>query len=188
MIYGQLFLVFLQVGLFSVGGGYAALPLIQSLVVDQHAWLTLEEFSNLIVIAEMTPGPIAVNSATFVGLRLAGIGGAIVATFGGILPSLVMVSILSWLYMRYRKENTMQTVLSSLRPTVVGLIAGAAVTIFLSVAFPGVQAVFANIHWVNIGLAASAFFALRKLHWAPIPMMLGCGAIGLLLYQLGVMT
>ena len=73
MIYFQLFFSFLQVGLFSVGGGYAAMPLIQSQVVEQHPWLTLQEFTDLITIAEMTPGPIAVNSATFVGIRIAGI-------------------------------------------------------------------------------------------------------------------
>ena len=71
MIYLQLFLSFLQVGMFSVGGGYAAMPLIQSQVVEQHGWLTMQEFTDLITIAEMTPGPIAVNSATFVGLRIA---------------------------------------------------------------------------------------------------------------------
>ena len=70
MIYLQLFLSFLQVGLFSIGGGYAAMPLIQSQVVTQHAWLTMGEFTDLITIAEMTPGPIAINSATFVGIRL----------------------------------------------------------------------------------------------------------------------
>mgnify|MGYP002416672861 CR=1 FL=1 len=84
-----LFLVFFQIGLFSVGGGYAAMPLIQSLVVESHGWLTMAEFTNLMTIAEMTPGPIAVNSATFVGMRCAGLPGALVATFGCITPSLI---------------------------------------------------------------------------------------------------
>ena len=78
MIYLQLFLSFLQVGMFSVGGGYAAMPLIQSQVVEQHGWLTMQEFTDLVTIAEMTPGPITVNSATFVGIRMAGIPGALV--------------------------------------------------------------------------------------------------------------
>lgn len=77
-IYLQLFLSFLQVGLFSIGGGYAAMPLIQSEVVYGHGWLTMSEFTDLITIAEMTPGPIAVNSATFVGIRIAGVPGAII--------------------------------------------------------------------------------------------------------------
>ena len=87
MIYLQLFLSFLQIGAFSFGGGYAAMPLIQEQVVLQHSWLTMDSFSNLVTIAEMTPGPIAVNAATFVGTQIAGIPGAIVATLGCILPS-----------------------------------------------------------------------------------------------------
>ena len=79
MIYLQLFWSFLQIGLFSIGGGYAAIPLIQAQVVQNHAWLNMSEFTDLITIAEMTPGPIAVNSATFVGIRIAGIPGALVA-------------------------------------------------------------------------------------------------------------
>lgn len=82
MIYLQLYLSFLQVGLFSVGGGYAAMPLIRSQVVELHPWMTLQEFTNLITIAEMTPGPIAVNCATFVGLRIAQLPGAVIATLG----------------------------------------------------------------------------------------------------------
>ena len=92
MIYLQLFLSFLQVGMFSIGGGYAAMPLIQNQVVTSHSWLTMSEFTDLITIAEMTPGPIAVNSATFVGIRIAGIPGALIATFGCILPSCIIVS------------------------------------------------------------------------------------------------
>ena len=91
----SLFWSFLQVGLFSIGGGYAAMPLIQAQVVESHGWLSMAEFTDLITIAEMTPGPIAVNSATFVGLRIAGAAGAVVATFGCILPSLLIVSLLA---------------------------------------------------------------------------------------------
>ena len=82
MIYLQLFWSFLQIGLFSVGGGYAAMPLIQAQTVQLHGWLTMNEFTDLVTIAEMTPGPIAVNSATFVGIRIAGLPGALVATLG----------------------------------------------------------------------------------------------------------
>ena len=96
MIYLQLFLSFLQVGAFSIGGGYAAMPLIQSQVVTSHGWLTMSEFTDLITIAEMTPGPIAVNSATFVGIRIAGVGGAVIATLACILPSCLIVSLLAF--------------------------------------------------------------------------------------------
>ena len=102
MIYLQLFWSFIQVGLFSIGGGYAAMPLIQSQVVELHPWLTMNEFTDLITIAEMTPGPIAVNSATFVGIRIAGFPGAVIATFGCILPSCLIVSMLAFIYYRYK--------------------------------------------------------------------------------------
>ena len=82
MIFLELFLSFLQIGLFSIGGGYAALPLIQNQVVDLKGWLTLEQFADVIAIAEMTPGPIAINAATFVGIQCAGLPGAVVATLG----------------------------------------------------------------------------------------------------------
>ena len=122
MIYLQLYLSFLQVGLFSVGGGYAAMPLIRSQVVELHPWMTLQEFTNLITIAEMTPGPIAVNCATFVGLRIAQLPGAVIATLGCITPALVLVSLLAWCYRRWRDLSVLQSVLACLRPAVVALI------------------------------------------------------------------
>ena len=94
----QLFLSFLQIGLFSIGGGYAAIPLIQSQTVDVHQWLTSEQFMDLATIAEMTPGPIFVNSATFVGARLCGIPGALVATLAAVLPSCAIIALLAYLY------------------------------------------------------------------------------------------
>ena len=122
MIYLKLFISFLKIGAFSFGGGYAAMPIIQSEVVDTYHWLTLEEFTDLITISQMTPGPIAVNSATFVGIRIGGIPGAIVATLGCILPSSILLIFLSWMYMKYKKLTILQTILSVLRPAVVVLI------------------------------------------------------------------
>ena len=87
----QLFLSFFQIGLFSIGGGYAAMPLIQSQVVEIHQWLTMTQFADIITIAEMTPGPIAINSATFVGTHIAGLPGAIIATVGCVAPSCIIV-------------------------------------------------------------------------------------------------
>mgnify|MGYP000563833095 CR=1 FL=1 len=100
MIYLQLFLSFLKIGAFSFGGGYAAMPMIQQQVVDAYHWLSVSEFGDLVTISQMTPGPIAVNSATFVGLKIAGIPGAIVATAGCILPSCIIVTILAKLYLK----------------------------------------------------------------------------------------
>ena len=105
MIYLQLFFSFLQIGALSFGGGYAAMPLIQEQVVTMHGWISMETFSDLVTIAEMTPGPIAVNSATFVGTRIAGPGGAVVATLGCILPSCIIVTLLAYIYTKYRKMS-----------------------------------------------------------------------------------
>ena len=139
MIYIQLFLSFLQIGLFSVGGGYAAIPLVQSLIVERQGWITMTEFTNLITIAEMTPGPIAVNSATFVGIRIAGLPGAVAATWGCIFPSCIIVSVLAYIYRRYRGGSAMGNILGSLRPAVVALIAGAGLSKLLAAVLPEVN-------------------------------------------------
>ena len=112
MIYLQLFLSFLQIGMFSFGGGYAAMPLIQGQVVTAHHWLSMEEFTDLITISQMTPGPIAINSATFVGTKIAGTGGALSATFGCILPSCIIVTCIAKLYLKYRNLALLQGILN----------------------------------------------------------------------------
>lgn len=116
MIYLRLFLSFLQIGAFSFGGGYAALPLIRHQVVEANGWLQLSEFTDLITISQMTPGPIAVNSATFVGLKVAGIPGAVICTLGCVLPSCILVSLIAKLYLKYRSMDLLQGVLKGLRP------------------------------------------------------------------------
>lgn len=184
MIYLQLFLSFLQVGLFSIGGGYAAIPLIQSEVVATRGWLSMAEFTNLITIAEMTPGPIAVNSATFVGIRIAGIFGAVVATLGCILPSCIIVSLLAYVYQKYKNLSAMQSVLTSLRPAVVALIASAGLSIFLVVAFGENAYAVGNVEWIGVILTVGAFILLRKLKCSPILIIALCGVAGLVLGSL----
>ena len=127
----QLFWSFFQIGLFSIGGGYAAMPLIQHQVVDLHGWLTMQEFVDIITISQMTPGPIAINSATFVGTRIAGLPGAIIATIGCVFPSCIIVLTLAWVYYRYRTLSVVQGVLGGLRPAVVAMIASAGVSILV---------------------------------------------------------
>lgn len=177
----QLFLSFVQIGLFSIGGGYAAMPLIQSEVVANHAWLTMSEFTDLITIAEMTPGPIAINSATFVGIRIAGLPGAIIATFGVILPSLFIVSLLAYIYYKYKNVSLLQNILSSLRPAVVALIAGAGLSILQVVVFGEGAVHFNNVEWIGTALFIAAFIVLRTKHTNPILVMSMCGAAGLIL-------
>jgi len=181
MIYLKLFFSFLQVGLFSIGGGYAAMPLIQSQVVTENGWLTMAEFADLVTIAEMTPGPIIINAATFVGIRVAGIPGAVIATVGSIFPSLILVSLLAFLYFRYKKLSLLQAILACLRPAVVALIASAGISVALQVVFSGGDIMVENISYVGTVLFAAAFFLLRKFKWNPILVMSLCGVCSLII-------
>jgi len=184
MILLQLFWSFFKIGMFSIGGGMAALPLIQNQVVNIHHWLTLTEFTDLITIAEMTPGPIAINAATFVGNRIAGIPGAVVSTIGCILPSCIIVSILAWIYFRYRELAVIQGVLSGLRPTIVALIASAGLSILMLVVWGegGFSLNPTLINFTSVIIFASALFILRKWKAKPIYIMLGSGLIGGAIY------
>lgn len=186
MIYLQLFFSFFQIGMFSFGGGMAAMPLIQEQVVNRHSWLSLTEFTDLVTIAEMTPGPIAVNASTFVGIRLAGLPGAFVATLGCILPSCIIVFLLSWLYLKYHNLSVIQGVLSGLRPAIVALIASAGVTILCLALWGESQLLEApsDVNGIGLVLFLGAFAGLRKWKWNSIYVMLGCGAIGGILYML----
>ena len=181
MIYFKLFLSFVQIGLFSIGGGYAAMPLIENQVVDKHGWMDLSEFTDLVTIAEMTPGPIAVNAATFVGTRIAGLGGALVATMSCILPSIIIVSLLAFVYKKFKGASLFESVLSTLRPAVVALIAGAGLSILLLVLFGGERIDFSSFNIVGALLFVAAFVLIKKFRFNPVLTMFLCGAINLVL-------
>lgn len=184
MILFELFLCFLQVGAFSIGGGYAAIPLIQAQAVEKYGWLSIGEFTDLVTIAEMTPGPIAVNSATFVGLRMAGIPGAIVATLSCILPSLIIVSILGLVYFKYRTLPALQSVLSCLRPAVVALIASAGLSIFINMLTGGSawsELGISELNYVGVVSFVGAFVLIRRFKQNPILVMLLTGVVGVVL-------
>lgn len=178
MIYWQLFLSFLQIGMFSFGGGYAALPLIQEQVM-KHGWLSATEFTDLITISQMTPGPIAVNSATFVGIRIGGVPGALSATFGCILPSCILVMGLAWLYLRYRKLSMLQSVLETLRPAVVAMIAAAGVSIMITAFWNGAVGV-DTVKIDSILIFIAAFYLLKKKDMNPILVMVLSGVAKLI--------
>ena len=176
-----LFYTFFKIGLFGFGGGYAMLSMIQGEVVTKYQWLTTSQFTDIVAISQMTPGPIAVNSATFVGIRIAGVGGAVIATLGCILPSCLIVSLLAFVYYRYKQLSALQSVLASLRPAVAALIASAGLSILNLVAFDGGSARLDNVNWLGLGTFITAFFILRRLKWNPILVMILCGAAGLFL-------
>lgn len=176
MIYLQLFLSFLQIGMFSFGGGYAAMPLIQGQVVQTHQWMTMSEFTDLITISQMTPGPIAVNAATFVGIKIAGISGALAATLGCILPSCIIVTILAKLYLCYRKMDMLQGVLGTLRPAVVALIASAGVSILIAT-FWGSEGIIqpVTVRWHLVAIFLICFWLVWKKKKNPILAMILAG-------------
>jgi len=184
MIYLKLFLSFFQIGLFSIGGGYAALPLIQNQVVEKNTWLSMTEFLDLITIAEMTPGPIAINSATFVGIRIAGTMGAVISTFGYILPCFIIVLTLAFFYYKYNKLTLVQGVLAGLRPAVVSLIASAGLSIAILALLNDSSAKF-NLSAINpiaTGLFIIGFIIMRKLKPNPLFIIISSGILGLLFY------
>lgn len=181
MIYLQLFLSFLQIGAFSFGGGYAAMPLIQNQVVQLHPWLSQSEFTDLITISQMTPGPIAVNSATFVGTRIAGVPGALAATIGCVLPSCILVTILAKIYLKYRSLSLLQGILKSLRPAVIAMIAAAGVSILVT-AFWGndisslhLDSILSSTNIRAVGIFLLSLILLARFKMDPIHVMLLSG-------------
>lgn len=189
MIYLELFWCFFQIGLFSIGGGYAAMPLIRYQVVEVHDWLTMAEFADIITISQMTPGPISINSATFVGINIAGIPGALVATFGCVLPSCLIVLALAFAYYRFRGFRMVRNVLLQLRAAVVSMIAFAGLAIvFLAFWHKETAPSFADFphtDWVAVFIFCAALVVLRC--WRkvdPIHVMLGTGGLGIVLYLL----
>lgn len=125
MLLWELFWSFCIVGTFCVGGGYASIPLIQTQVVTLHEWITFNEFIDIIAISQMTPGPIGINAATFVGTKVAGVGGAIAATAGFVTPSFIIMILLAKLLNKYGDMGAIRGILNGLRPAVVALITSA---------------------------------------------------------------
>ncbi len=186
MIYLRLFWSFFQIGLFSIGGGYAAMPLIQAQVVEQNPWLTMNQFADVVTIAEMTPGPIGLNAATFVGIQVAGIPGALVATLGFMVPPCCIVMCLAYVYYRFRGLRVVQGVLAGLRPAVIAMIASAGLGLLLMAVY-GQQSLPQDplsIDTVAAALFVAGFFILRKWKVNPLYVMAGCGVAGLVLYTI----
>ena len=187
MIYLELLWIFFQIGLFSIGGGYAAMPLIQNQVVDLHPWLTMTQFADIMTIAEMTPGPIAINSATFVGIQVAGIPGAVVATVGCVTPSCIIVMTLAYIYYRFRGLTMVQGILAGLRPAVVAMIASAGISLII-LSFYGQRTLpedLSSINYVSAVLFGVGLAVLRRWKFNPVYVMLGAGGANVLL-QLGI--
>lgn len=129
MVYFKVFWEFFKIGAFTFGGGYAMIPLIQREIVDKYRWLSMEQFIDIIAIAEMTPGPIAVNSATFVGYKVAKFWGAVMATIGVVLPSFLVIWLIASVFFQFQNNLVVQAAFKGLRPAVLGLIIAAVLTV-----------------------------------------------------------
>ena len=172
MLLIKLFISFLKIGAFSFGGGYAMLPLIEKEIIQVHGWIESTEFVDIIAISEMTPGPIAVNSATFLGYKVAGIPGSMVATLGVILPSFVIMSIIFHFINKFKESSYVDSIFQGIRPVVLGLIASAAVTV--------AKSTFIDIKSILIALILFYLVTFKKVN--PIYGIVLAGGLGVLLY------
>ena len=174
MLYLELFLTFFKIGLFTIGGGYAMLPLIQA-DVQAKGWMTAEELVNFIAVSESTPGPFAVNVSTYVGAELAGLPGAFCATLGVVLPSFLIILLVAKFYQAFRTNTLVKGCMNGLRPTVVGMIGASLLSVGAS-AFPAAGGV---MQWV---LAAVLLAAILVAHWKkvhPILLIVGSAVVGI---------
>lgn len=188
MIYLKLFLTFLQIGTFSFGGGYGMISLIREKVV-MHGWLTEEELLNMIAVAESTPGPIAVNIATFVGSTEGGFLGSVIATFGVVLPAFVIILIVAALMENLLKYAGVKAFLGGIRPCVVGLILATAITMFMStvIGFGRIGDTLAlDVKGIIVFAALIAISTIAKLSFkktpSPIIMILISAVLGMVFY------
>ena len=174
MIYMQLFFTFFIVGLFTFGGGYAMLSLIQNEVVVNHAWITAQEFTDMVAISQMTPGPIGINSATYVGYAVTGnIFGSLTATIAVSLPSFIIILTICKIYSKVKESNGFASLMKTLRPVVIGMIGAAAGILVTRENF---------IDWTSWILFAGAFIGAQWLKINPILLIIAGGVIGYIIY------
>lgn len=192
MLFLKLFYTFLKIGLFSFGGGYGMLSVIQGEVVTEHAWLTVSEFTDIVAVSQMTPGPIGINSATYVGytavLNTTGsewlaILGSLVASLAVMLPSIVLMLLVSRFFMKYSKHPSVEAVFCLLRPAVIGLIASAALLLMTEENF-GSPTEAPLQFGVSVALFVVAFVAMKFFCVGPILILVLAGIFGGVFYSL----
>lgn len=200
MIYLTLFWEYFKIGLFTIGGGYAMLPLVTQ-IVEKYGWLTNAELLNFIGIAESTPGPFAINLATFIGVKVGGttslgvfgsILGAFVATFAVVLPSLIIIIVVTKLFQKFQSSKYVQGVLYGIKPVVVGLILSALLTVGCQVVLPklSLKAIekdgFAEFNWISLILVAVfvplSQVKIRKKKIHPIVLIVLSAVLGIVLF------
>ena len=179
MVFLQLFYTFFKIGLFGFGGGYAMLSMIQGEVVTRYGWLTSQEFTDIVAISQMTPGPIGINSATYVGFTATGsVWGSIIATLAVVLPSFILMLAISKFFLKYQKHPVVEAVFSGLRPAVVGLLASAALVLMNAENFSSPKEDMYSFI-ISCLIFLVAFVGTRKYKINPILMIVACGIAGL---------
>lgn len=182
MIYLQLFYTFFKIGLFGFGGGYAMLSMIQGEVVTHYGWISSQEFTDIVAISQMTPGPIGINAATYIGFTSTGsVWGSIIATFAVVLPSFILMLTISKFFLKYQKHPVVESVFKGLRPAVVGLLASAAL-VLMNVENFGSPTTDTYTFVVSVIIFLIAFVGTKKYKANPILMIIACGIAGLILY------
>ncbi len=183
MILWDLLVTFLLLGAFSFGGGMGSMELIRSRVVEQRMWMTNAEFTDIISISEMTPGPLGINIASFVGVRVAGIPGTVVATIAYVLPAFLIVMILSWFYYKYRSLRGIQGVLKGLRPAVSAMVMASAIKITANAWWGGLEKISADsTNIIAIALSAVMLLLLQKKKIGAVQAIMLSGGIGAVIY------
>lgn len=180
----EIVLTFAQIGLLSFGGGYASIGIVEKQIVEVKQWMSYAEFANIVAIDELTPGPIAINAATFVGTKMAGLPGAIAATIGAILPSCIIALILARIYYKYKSLKVVNGALNGLKSMVVAMIFSTTLTILLNVLFTCLPISIYSIDYIACILFIISLIVLRKTKTNPILVMIGCGLLSLIIYSL----
>ena len=180
----ELFLVFLKIGLLSFGGAYASIAVVEKQVVDVCQWMTYSEFSDLIAIDELTPGPIIINAATFVGMRMDGFAGAVIATLGAVTAPIILTSLLLLMYRKYKEIKVVGDILYALKCMALAMVISTFVSIALNTIFGGNSIGLEHIDYLLVAMSIASFAILRKYKLNPIYVMLGCGVINLLVKTL----
>lgn len=175
----QVFLAFVRIGAMVFGGAYAAIPIVEHEVVVTQGWMTYAEFMDLLALDEITPGPILINSATFVGMRVAGIPGAVAATLGCITVPMIVALCLFFIFRRYKDTPLVRSVMTSLKCMAVALIASTMIKLGTAAIAPQAPAFDLGYGLYTCSVIATAFYLMHVRHLAPLPVMLGCGAVNL---------
>ncbi len=181
----NLFIVFLKIGFLSIGGGYAIIPLIQEQVVEKNGWISRKMFTDIITISQMTPGPLAVNTSTFVGIQIGGILGALAATVGCVLCGILISLALYRFFQVHQESDYVLEVLNGLKSASLGLIISAAATIVL-LALYGSDTIGADLgplNWTALLTMLALLLILRKWKINPVLIMLVSGITGILFYR-----